>query len=102
TASRSPAVVMNVTGHATIMSYPRVTALAPLSTCHRIGGMATAPIRVALTCAFISAAAPAARAQRPPPAIRELDHAAWTIRDGAPTSIQALAQSADGMLWLGT
>ena len=64
--------------------------------------MATIGVCAALMCAFISTAAPAARAQRPPPAIRELDHTAWTIRDGAPTSIQALAQSADGMLWLGT
>ena len=64
--------------------------------------MTTIGVRAALVCAFLSAAAPAARAQRLPPAIRELDHAAWTIRDGAPTSVQALAQSADGMLWLGT
>jgi ligand-binding sensor domain-containing protein len=33
--------------------------------------------------------------------IRELDHAVWTIREGAPPGIAALAQSADGVLWVG-
>ncbi|MDB4875113.1 MAG: Adenylate cyclase, partial [Gemmatimonadetes bacterium] len=55
----------------------------------------------ALLCVFISAVGPAARAQRPPSAVGELDHAAWTIRDGAPSGVRALAQSADGMLWIG-
>jgi signal transduction histidine kinase/ligand-binding sensor domain-containing protein len=63
--------------------------------------MATIAACAALVCASILAAGSAARAQRPP-AIGELDHVAWTIRDGAPTGIRALAQSADGMLWLGT
>ena len=67
-----------------------------------MGVMATIGVRAALICAFISAAGPTARAQRPPPAIGELDHAVWTIRDGAPTGVQALAQSADGTLWIGT
>ena len=64
--------------------------------------MVTIGVRVALMCAFISIAAPAARAQQPPPAIGQLDHTAWTIRDGAPSGVQALAQSTDGMLWIGT
>src|SRR5688500_16097792 len=68
----------------------------------RIGVMATIGVRAALTCAFIAAAAPVLRAQRPTPAIGELDHAVWTIRDGAPSGVYALAQSADGMLWIGT
>ncbi len=65
--------------------------------------MATIGARAVLICAFISAAGPTARAQRPPPppTVGELDHAAWTIRDGAPSSIHALAQSADGILWIG-
>jgi len=79
-----------------------VKTLAPRPTRHRIGVMATIGVRAALMCAFISAAGPTARAQRPPPAIGELDHAAWTIRDGAPSSVYALAQSSDGMLWIGT
>jgi signal transduction histidine kinase/ligand-binding sensor domain-containing protein len=34
--------------------------------------------------------------------IRQLAHTRWTARDGAPTEIRALAQSANGYLWLGT
>lgn len=30
------------------------------------------------------------------------NHTAWTVRDGAPADIWALAQAADGYLWLGT
>ena len=57
----------------------------------------------ALTCVLItSAAVPTLRGQRPGPAVGGLDHAAWTIRDGAPSGVTALAQSADGMLWIGT
>jgi signal transduction histidine kinase/ligand-binding sensor domain-containing protein len=34
--------------------------------------------------------------------ISQMDHTVWTGRDGAPQNINALAQTADGMLWLGT
>ena len=68
----------------------------------KIGDMATLGVRAALLCAFIAAAAPATLAQRPAPRIGELDHTAWTIRDGAPSGVTALAQSADGTLWIGT
>ncbi|MDQ1581897.1 MAG: hypothetical protein QOD05_2672, partial [Microbacteriaceae bacterium] len=67
----------------------------------RIGVMARSCACAGLVCVFISAAGPAVRAQRPPSAVGELDHAAWTIRDGAPSGVRALAQSADGMLWIG-
>lgn len=33
--------------------------------------------------------------------IDQLQHTAWTSRDGAPTDILALAQTTDGFLWLG-
>src|SRR5262245_32857071 len=59
-------------------------------------------VRAALMCALIAAAAPALRGQRPGPALEALDHALWTIRDGVPSGIHALAQSADGVLWIGT
>jgi ligand-binding sensor domain-containing protein len=36
------------------------------------------------------------------PPIGALDHAVWTTRDGAPAGITAFAQSADGLLWIGT
>src|SRR5688572_14474752 len=34
--------------------------------------------------------------------VRQLDHTSWSVRDGAPTGIRVLAQSADGVLWIGT
>jgi ligand-binding sensor domain-containing protein len=34
--------------------------------------------------------------------IDQLHHTAWIARDGAPTEISAIAQTADGFLWLGT
>jgi signal transduction histidine kinase/ligand-binding sensor domain-containing protein len=38
----------------------------------------------------------------PQRSLDQLHHTAWTIRDGAPPDIWALAQSSDGYLWLGT
>lgn len=43
-----------------------------------------------------------ARALDPVRNLDQLHHTAWTIRDGAPPDIWALAQSPDGYLWLGT
>lgn len=34
--------------------------------------------------------------------LREMHHAAWTARDGAPQVINALAQDGDGTLWIGS
>src|SRR5580658_9765455 len=45
-------------------------------------------------------------AQEPSPlqdqGIFQMIHTAWTARDGAPQSINTLAQTPDGTLWLGT
>ncbi|HEU4473895.1 MAG TPA: two-component regulator propeller domain-containing protein [Gemmatimonadales bacterium] len=41
-------------------------------------------------------------AQQRDRALPHLYHTAWTTRDGAPGDVQALAQTADGFLWLGT
>src|SRR5512143_3566461 len=38
----------------------------------------------------------------PPRPIRQLVHTRWTVKEGAPTELRALAQSADGYLWIGT
>jgi ligand-binding sensor domain-containing protein len=35
-------------------------------------------------------------------ALSELQHTSWTAREGVPGSIQALAQTSDGCLWVGT
>jgi signal transduction histidine kinase/ligand-binding sensor domain-containing protein len=47
-------------------------------------------------------AAPAATAQEPTQTLAQLYHTAWTMRDGAPGDIEALAQTSDGFLWLGS
>jgi ligand-binding sensor domain-containing protein len=50
-----------------------------------------------------AAAAPArAPAQERGPTLTQLAHRAWTARDGAPAAVSAIAQTADGFLWLGT
>ena len=35
-------------------------------------------------------------------ALREMHHAMWTARDGAPQAIKELAQHPDGTLWIGS
>lgn len=37
-----------------------------------------------------------------PPALIDMQHTAWTARDGAPPNIQDIEQTDDGWLWLGT
>ena len=58
-------------------------------------------IAMRAACAFACFAS-VLHAQRPGPTLKQLDHKAWTIRDGAPPNVVALAQSADGVLWIGT
>ena len=38
----------------------------------------------------------------PDRSITQLHHTAWTIEDGAPTQVTALAQTSDGYLWIGS
>ena len=38
----------------------------------------------------------------PPPSFQGITHTSWTRRDGAPGSINALAQTKDGYLWIGS
>ncbi|MBN8738974.1 MAG: hypothetical protein BGP24_10570 [Lysobacterales bacterium 69-70] len=66
----------------------------------------TAPGRYGLLlCALLAAMpAPAAEAEAPddPLAAPQYQHSAWSLQDGAPPDIWALAQRSDGYLWLGT
>ncbi|MBL0940350.1 MAG: hypothetical protein IBJ03_15755 [Gemmatimonadaceae bacterium] len=41
-------------------------------------------------------------AQGTPRTLSQYHHTAWTVSDGAPGEVQALAQTANGYLWLGT
>ncbi len=43
-----------------------------------------------------------ASALPPSRTIKQFDHTSWTVRQGAPSGIVALAQTTDGYLWLGT
>ena len=57
---------------------------------------------VVLTAAVTAAALLPVFAQERDRTLSQLYHRAWTSRDGAPADVQALAQTADGVLWLGT
>lgn len=54
-----------------------------------------------LASVAMAAAAPVASAERLT-GLTQLHHTAWSVRDGAPAQIDALAQTADGALWLAT
>ncbi|HXI31208.1 MAG TPA: two-component regulator propeller domain-containing protein, partial [Vicinamibacterales bacterium] len=57
---------------------------------------------VALECVAGWLLCAPALALNPERTIAQLHHTAWTPKEGAPTEIVALAQTADGFLWLGT
>lgn len=59
-------------------------------------------LQSAVTCALGASAGAAAHAQLPDPTLGQFAHRAWTVRDGAPAVVLALAQTADGFLWLGS
>jgi signal transduction histidine kinase/ligand-binding sensor domain-containing protein len=61
-------------------------------------------IKVAATCVALASAmsAPRAFALDPTLDLLQMHHTCWTIEDGAPPDVWALAQSPDGYLWLGT
>lgn len=56
-------------------------------------------VLLACACLLLASLAQALDAQRQ---IAQFHHTAWTVRQGAPGQITALAQTADGYLWLGT
>src|SRR6476646_2002908 len=60
------------------------------------------PLRVFLTIGAAAFTGLWATAQTPVPDAQRIIHESWTFRDGAPESVQGLAQTADGYLWLGT
>ena len=61
--------------------------------------LATA-IGLALTLGSGIAATAQPSPRTSPPSLHQLDHTAWTLRDGAPADITGLAQTPDGFLWL--
>lgn len=62
-------------------------------------------VRVLLLAALMALVLPwfpPVAAQGPSRAPEQFHHSSWTIEDGAPPDIWAIAQTADGFLWLGT
>ena len=53
-------------------------------------------------CLVLAAALPQATAGPPDRSLAQREHTAWTQRNGAPENVSALAQTADGWLWIGT
>src|SRR5678815_4057643 len=64
--------------------------LACLSESPRIDGMSVFGARSAVVWAFALAAVPGVQAQVARLTIEQLDHAAWSVRDGAPSYILSL------------
>ncbi|WP_155893957.1 sensor histidine kinase [Cystobacter fuscus] len=66
---------------------------------------ATFLLRVALMTACLLPPASVLAAEAPPPeahSLAHMHHTAWTERDGAPGNAYGLAQTPDGMLWIGS
>src|SRR5262245_43280909 len=63
--------------------------------------MSVLAARSAIVWAFALVALHAAQGQRPRITIDQLEHTGWTVQDGAPPFVNSLAQSADGVLWIG-
>jgi hypothetical protein len=59
-------------------------------------------MRAVRVLALIFVVGSPAPGQQPSPPIGALEHTVWTAQDGAPVGIRALAQSADGLLWIET
>ncbi|WP_257455869.1 sensor histidine kinase [Archangium lipolyticum] len=66
---------------------------------------ATFLLRVALMAAYLLPRTSVLAAETPPPeapSLEHMHHTAWTERDGAPSNAYGLAQTPDGMLWIGS
>jgi ligand-binding sensor domain-containing protein len=59
-------------------------------------------IRILEVCFFLALACSCAAALESDRTIAQFAHTAWGPKDGAPSIVTALAQSADGYLWLGS
>jgi signal transduction histidine kinase/ligand-binding sensor domain-containing protein len=64
--------------------------------------MSVLDARAALAFVLVAVTASGLRGQHSTSMIGELGHTTWNSRDGAPANVNALAQSADGVLWIGT
>lgn len=60
------------------------------------------PAQMVRMCLFVTLLAAPAAGLDQNQTIRQFFHSRWTVRDGAPGQIEAIAQTIDGYLWLGT
>jgi signal transduction histidine kinase/ligand-binding sensor domain-containing protein len=60
------------------------------------------PRRLAVVGALLLWALSSLASAEPGHGIGQMDHTRWTVRDGLPGQVVALAQTPDGFLWLGT
>lgn len=89
-AGRNQAHIVNLTFGFTIMLHTRL-----------IRAYIQTFIRIFLCAVLLQLATPAA-ALDPGVLLQDYNHTVWTVKDGAPTAIQSLAQTPDGWLWLST
>ena len=59
-------------------------------------------VRAVVACTVLLSLVPAAFALNPDREIHQLAHRSWGERDGYPGRAQALAQTTDGFLWIGS
>jgi signal transduction histidine kinase/ligand-binding sensor domain-containing protein len=59
------------------------------------------PFQLVLMVLLAAFSCPWARPQTPVPPGQRIIHESWTFKNGAPEGVSALAQTADGFLWLG-
>jgi ligand-binding sensor domain-containing protein len=59
-------------------------------------------LRACLTCAICVLVCVSGYTQPWERTIQQFQHTAWGAKDGAPSVVEALAQSVDGYLWLGS
>ena len=67
----------------------------------RCGSSVAITARCVLVTVLVLLTPVAAYPHYPAPTLSQLAHRRWTTRDGAPSVIVAMAQSADGFLWIG-
>ena len=60
------------------------------------------PFRLVLMVLLATFSCPWARPQTPVPTGPRIIHESWTFKEGAPEAAEALAQTTDGYLWVGT
>jgi ligand-binding sensor domain-containing protein len=73
-----------------------------LASLEHVSGAHRAPVRLVISLFAVWLLTTAACALNPQKSICQFAHTVWAEKDGAPADIQALTQTSDGYLWLGT